>query len=242
MSSPKIGLPANQVRPLLDQGTIQNLEKEYLDNMHKNYSEWMGRTLSQEVEDWRKEEDPEVDNDGCFHTSAPIIIYQMIDENLQVAATISQELVRKVLILGMKEVIKYGQLYRTAIVDYKNRYFKDRTAILRFTRYMIAIVNNCDRFEELAQELKDRWWTSDDVSNEATITLETLLQTYKDLREESSEFLLDESFLDIDAHFSDLMTSKWQNSTDAIDTVCATLEDYFEDYSYLKKNFENVIR
>ena len=32
-----------------------------------------------------------------FHTQAPIIVYQMIDENLQVAQTISGELVSKVL-------------------------------------------------------------------------------------------------------------------------------------------------
>ena len=59
--------------------------------MHKNYSEWMRRTLSQEIEDWKKEEDPEVDSDGCFHTSAPIIVYQMIDENLQVIDRINKE-------------------------------------------------------------------------------------------------------------------------------------------------------
>ena len=60
--------------------------------------------------------------------------------------------------------------------------------------------------------------------------------------EEASGYLLDESFLDIDVHFSDLLSSKWMNTTDAIDTVCATLDDYFEDYSYLKqKNFESVI-
>ena len=52
--------------------------------MHRNYMNWMQNTLSQEVEDWKKEHDPELDNDDCFHTSAPIIIYQMIDENLQV--------------------------------------------------------------------------------------------------------------------------------------------------------------
>ena len=59
---------------------------------------------------------------------------------------------------------------------------------------------------------------------------------------ESSGYLLDESFLDIDVHFSELLSSKWQNTTDAVDTVCATLVDYFDDYKYLKpKNFERVI-
>ena len=99
--------------------------------MKKNYNDWMKNTLSQEVEDWKKAEDPELDADGYFHTSAPIIIYQMIDENLQVAATISPELVNKVLTLSMSQVGRYGQLYRNSIIEYKTVYFKDRTAISR---------------------------------------------------------------------------------------------------------------
>ncbi len=129
MGDPGLGIPKSKVSALLDQGTIDRLQREYLDNMRQNYGDWMRRTLSQEVEDWKKEEDPETDSDGCFHTTAPIIVYQMIDENLQVAATISQELTDKVLALSMDEVGRYGQAYKGAIVEYKNRYFKDRTAV-----------------------------------------------------------------------------------------------------------------
>ena len=61
-------------------------------------------------------------------------------------------------------------------------------------------------------------------------------------RLESVNYLLDEAFLDIEAHFSDLLTAKWQSGSQAIDTVCATLDDYFEDYQFLKpSNFELVI-
>ena len=51
--------------------------------------------------------------------------------------------------------------------------------ISHFTRYMIAIVNNCERFEELAQELKSRWWKSGYHDNDATQAFETLLKTYQ---------------------------------------------------------------
>ncbi len=107
---------------------------------------------------------------------------------------------------------------------------------------MIAIVNNCERFSELGQELKGRWWKSGHHDAAAAAKFELMLKTYRDLLEESSEYLLDEAFLDIDVHFSELLSSRWQNTTDAVDTVCATLDDYFEDYSYLKpKNSEKVI-
>lgn len=46
----------------------------------------------------------------------------------------------------------------------------------------------------------------------------------------------------MDVHFTDLLSSEWQNSTSAIDIICATLKDYFGDYQSLKKdNFERVI-
>ena len=53
----------------------------------------------------------------------------MIDENLQVAQTISGELVNKVLLLSMEEVARYGKMYKGSIIDYKDRYFKDRGAV-----------------------------------------------------------------------------------------------------------------
>ena len=48
--------------------------------MHKNYMEWMKNTLSQEMEDWQRDEDPEKDTDDCFHTQAPLIIFQVIGQ------------------------------------------------------------------------------------------------------------------------------------------------------------------
>ena len=66
----------------------------------------------------------------------------MIDENLQVAATISAEMTNKVFVMSLGQVVNFGQLYRETIIDYKSKYFRDRTTVLLFTRYMIAIGKN----------------------------------------------------------------------------------------------------
>jgi exocyst complex component 3 len=92
--------------------------------MHDNYNEWMRNALSLESADWRSSNDPELDENNSYHTSAPKIIFQMIDENLQVAATISPELTNKVFALSLGEVANFGNLYREAIVDYKSKYFR----------------------------------------------------------------------------------------------------------------------
>jgi len=147
-----------------------------------------------------------------------------------------------VLLLGIEQVTRFGHMYRTGVQEYKASYFRDRTSLSQFTRYMIAIINNCDRFEVLSQEMKSRWWKPGYHENDGSGSFELLLKTFQEIRVESVSYLLDEAFLDIEAYFSELFTGKWQNSNEAIDTICATLNDYFEDYQFLKpSNFEVVI-
>ena len=38
-------------------------------------------------------------------------------------------------------------MYKAGVQDYKASYFRERSSLSQFTRYMIAIINNCDRFE-----------------------------------------------------------------------------------------------
>ena len=62
------------------------------------------------------------------------------------------------------------------------------------------------------------------------------------LRDEAAQFLLEEAFLDLEPQFQDLITSKWVGSSIPIDTICVTLEDYFQDYIHLRvRNFDYVI-
>ena len=81
----------------------------------------------------------------------------------------------------------FGRLYKTATIQFKTEYFTDRKQYGQYTRYMIAIINNCDRFEELSQDMKERWSKagggpgSHDSHNVKT-EHEVLLRTYQDIR------------------------------------------------------------
>ncbi|XP_014281696.1 exocyst complex component 3 [Halyomorpha halys] len=242
MKHPDLNINTNSLEPLLSRKIINNLQFQYLKNMEDNYTEWMKKTLQTETNDWSAGIPSEADQEGHFHTAAPVIIFQMIDQNLQVTKTIGQDLTDKALILSMKQVKQYGHLYRNAIVEFKTRHFEDRSQVLYFTHYMITIVNNCMLFVELAQQMKQHYWRSDLTNNESSVIFSSLLKTFQDLRDEAVQCLLEEAFLDLESHFQDLITAKWVSSSIPIDTVCVTLEDYFQDYVHLRaKNFEYVI-
>lgn len=54
--------------------------------MEKNYADWLSKTLEKENQSWQSGNPPEEDDQtGYFHTSEPIIIFQMVDQNLTVS-------------------------------------------------------------------------------------------------------------------------------------------------------------
>ena len=52
--------------------------------MESNYMEWMEKTLESERAEWAGQRAPDVEpHSNAYHTHAPVIIFQMIDQNLQ---------------------------------------------------------------------------------------------------------------------------------------------------------------
>lgn len=227
MKHSDLNIDISSVGPLLKPHVINKLQQNYLDGMECNYKEWMQKTLETEKQDWHSEIHPEENPDGCYQTAAPVIIFQMIDQNLQVAKTIGPDLVQKALVLGMDQVNYFGKLYREAIVELKRKHFEDRSQIPYFTHHMITITNNCLQFQQLAEEMRKHYWNSEGHVL-AIPNYDALLQTFQKLRDEAALYLLEEAFLDLDSHFQDLITTKWVSSSIPIDTICVTLEDYFQ--------------
>lgn len=219
---------------------LNNLQKEYLDNMRKNYIEWMQNTLKTECEEWYSKKQPQCE-DTYLRTVAPVILFQMIDQNLQVTKTISQHLTYEALKLSINQIISYGDMYRDGIITFKNKHFEDRSQLPYFTQYMITIVNNCHQITELAQQFEYQYKVPG-TSIHITDIFKQLNEKYMNLRNESVGYLLEEVFLDLDRHFDELFSSRWLLSTIAIDTICVTIEDYFHDYSRLvDDNFKFTI-
>lgn len=91
----------------------------------------MAKALHTEKEEWLKNSLP--DNDGqdeFYQTSAPVIIFQMVDQHLQVTNTIHSEFTFSALVLSIQQITKYGYKYRESIIDFKEKHFKDRSLVM----------------------------------------------------------------------------------------------------------------
>jgi exocyst complex component 3 len=242
MMHPELKIDISQIsniQPLMRKETLKSLERAYLTTMEKNYTDWMDKTVETEKQDWYQSGMPDQDEE-FFHTASPVIIFQMVDQHLQVTNTITQELTFDALVLSIQQVTLYGQKYRLAIIDFKEKHFKDRSLVPFFTQHIITIVNNCQQIMELAQQIKQLYWPKG--RTEHYEDFEKLTHTFHALRDESATYLLQEAFLDLEGHFVELFTAKWLTSSISVDTICVTLQDYFQDYNHLRViNFEYVI-
>lgn len=70
-----------------------------------------------------------------------------------------------------------------------------------------------------------------------------MFSSLQQLRNEAGQYLLEEVFLDLGKHFEEIFTSRWLGINLPVDTICATLEDYFQDYNKLvEANFKFIIK
>lgn len=101
--------------------------------MEHNYEEWMTKTVQTEKAEWFTDTMPEFDGpEEYYHTSAPVIIFEMINQYLQVTNTINPEFTFDALVLSIQQLTHYGMNYRQCIVEFKEKHFKDRSQVSIF--------------------------------------------------------------------------------------------------------------
>ena len=230
LGHPDLNIDINRegLDPLLPEANKQELTDRYFATIEKNYREWMSNTINREERDWSSSELPEMDNDGHYHTTTPVFIFQMIDQHLKVAETVNQSLEDRILALSMDQLIIFAQQYKETIEKYCKIHFSDRGRYKFFTPYMVAITNNCSRIEQLFLDMEK--------------SRPSAVNAFKALRDEALEKLLKELFLDVSKEINQIGSQDWMNGKVAcIENICLTLDDYSEDYKHLRKENRRML-
>ncbi|KAF3858948.1 hypothetical protein F7725_012149 [Dissostichus mawsoni] len=228
----------NALEALLPQDVVDDLLSKYVKTFTSNITGWLRKALETDKKDWQKETEPEADQDGYYQTTLPAIVFQMFEQNLQVAAQIDGDFKEQVLKLCLKQMNTFLIRYREEAVTYKEEHLRDRQLPQCYVQYMIAIINNCQTFKESINSLKRKY----SQSSEPTDSDAAIERTLSEVAKEGCQFLLDEVFLDLEHHLYELMTRKWLTGSHAVDTICVTVEDYFNDFNKIKKPFNQYIK
>ncbi|XP_039698796.1 exocyst complex component 3 isoform X1 [Pteropus medius] len=233
--APEVDVSA--LEPLLSPHVVSELLDTYMSTLTSNIIAWLRKALETDKKDWVKETEPEADQDGYYQTTLPAIVFQMFEQNLQVAAQISEDLKTKVLVLCLQQMNSFLSRYRDEAQLYKEEHLRDRQRPHCYVQYVVAIINNCQTFKESIVSLKRKYLRSagEDGVSVSQPSMDGVLDAIAD---EGCRSLLEEVFLDLEQHLSELMTKKWLSGSKAVDIICVTVEDYFNDFAKIKKPYK----
>ncbi|ELU08987.1 hypothetical protein CAPTEDRAFT_214437 [Capitella teleta] len=189
--------------------------------------------------DWYREVSPESDDKGYYLTSLPVILMQMIEQNLTVAATISEELVKTALALMMDEMDFFLRTYKAELLSYKVKHTQDRSQPQFYLHYVIANINNCQTFGTLVEQIRETHFGDERSSDSNRFTL--LSEAFNTFAYEATDYLIEEVMTDLDQQLVDLITRKWLLTSVCVDTICITIEDYCQDFVHLKDKFYEIL-
>ncbi|XP_054753696.2 exocyst complex component 3-like [Lytechinus pictus] len=245
LGHPDLGIDIKKEPDALSDQMVEDLQQEYMKTLHTNIQKWMSNAMETDTKDWNGDMEPDADGEGYFRTQLAVIIFQMIEQNLQVSNQISKDLTTKVVLLCVEELQLFIDTYRDAIRDYKTSHMADRSQPRFFFQYMVAIVNNFHSFIEFTKQLERRHLKLPVGETGSTSVFQSLIGAFNKLAGESLGDLLWEMFLDLEPHLNQIITRPWfqHPGSPALDTVCITIEDYYNDFIHLRPNYlESLVK
>ncbi|KAF8892045.1 exocyst complex component Sec6-domain-containing protein [Infundibulicybe gibba] len=90
-SMKELNVPPELIEPALLDGKEQLLIEDYLQQIVKKLDEWSATLMKTEIEEFTKrEEPPELDSDGMYGTQGAIILFQMVNQQVDLATESGQ--------------------------------------------------------------------------------------------------------------------------------------------------------
>ncbi|EMP26871.1 Exocyst complex component 3-like protein [Chelonia mydas] len=128
--------------PLVSPEVVEQMERKYVAKVKASVTEWMRRTLEVEFKEWFREEEPEMDHLGFFQSALPVIVMQMLDENIRVASLVTGSLQQKIYAMAMDELEAFLIRLREALGECGKEHQKDRARPKHYISYLLAVLNN----------------------------------------------------------------------------------------------------
>ncbi|KAM6409162.1 exocyst complex component 3-like protein isoform 2-T2 [Rhynochetos jubatus] len=208
--------------PLMSPELVDQTERKYVVKVKASVLEWMQRTLEVEFKEWFREEEPETDHQGFFQSALPIIVMQMLNENIQVASLITDSLQQKVYNMALEELEAFLGRLREALVRCGKEHQKDRTVPKYYISYLLAMLNNNLALGSSVSSLHP-----DTACREVPASLRAALDR---MQKKACQLLLEELLLDLQ-----LPSRKWLSGTQLVSSMCEVVDKYAKDFSRVRK-------
>jgi exocyst complex component 3 len=212
MQHPKVDVDVTDFEPLLSATAIAELERDYTDKTRQALMEYTERMIEADIEDWDREQLPDADVRGHYHTAVAVLLFQMLDQNVSVVDAVGCQLRMQIVQVCMDILEKFEREYKAAVDGLKAKYWQSERRTPRYyVEYMMAIANNCQSCTEFTEQMKVRVLSDVDVEEEGRIDqhFRNMSIAFTEISQKSCDYLLDMVYTDLAPHLAEFFSKKW---------------------------------
>ncbi len=219
--------------PLLD-GKSQDLIEDYVKLIVTKIDEWTVNLMKTETRDFSaRDTPPEMESDGMYGMQGAVILFQMVNQQVDLAADSGQGAVLARVVSESGRVMRSTQMQWTRLLDieYKRQIEKPEEVPPGLVEYVVALANDQLRCADYAEALSTRLepLVSDKYKSVIAEKLNDAIDGYLDVAKKCTQILIDLVFNDLKTISKSLFTHTWYSDS-LVEQIVETMRDYMSDY------------
>jgi exocyst complex component 3 len=241
----ELGVPPELLEPALLDGKEQGLIDDYLGLIVKKLDEWSANLMKTEILQFMQRADqPDVDADGQYGMQGAVILFQMVNQQCDLAIESGQGAILARVVTNVNRVMKDIQRRWTTVIDQElaKQTEKPEEAAGGLVEYLIALANDQIKSADYAEALSARLEPLVSAKYSSTISeqLNDAIDGYLDVAKKCTQTLIDIIFNDLRPATKKLFQPEWYDGI--LRQVVETMRDYMADYqSYLNASLLDVL-
>lgn len=242
----ELGVAEELIQPPLLDGKEQDLINDYLALIVKKMEEWTANLMKTEISDFLgRAEPPEVDADGYYGMQGAVILFQMMNQQIDLALDSNQGAILVRVVEEANRVMRSVQTQWIKLLDseFNKQVGKPEEVSGGLVEYAMALANDQIKSADFTEALNLRLepLVSSKYKGPIGDKLNDAMDGYLDVAKKCVQVLIDVIFNDLKPATKSLVTTGWY-LTDPMTQIIETIKDYLEDYqSHLNPNLFDLL-
>ncbi|KAI6167444.1 exocyst complex component Sec6-domain-containing protein [Pisolithus thermaeus] len=236
-SMKELNVPPELIEPPLLNGEEQNLIEDYLKLIVKKLDEWSANLMKTEIQEFTtRTNPPEVDSDGLYGMQGAVILFQMVNQQIDAATESGQGAILARVVEEVNRVMRSIQDRWSKVVDseFKKQVEKPEEVAGGLAEYCLALANDqvksADNTEALLGRLEPL--VSEKYRVPISDKLNDAIDGNLDVAKKCIQTFIDIIFNDVKPATKQLFQPSWYDGV--IEQVIVTMKDYMSDQPFIK--------
>lgn len=240
-----LNVPPELLEPPLLDGKGQSLIEDYLQLIIKKLEEWSVNLMTTELAEFTtRSEPPELDADSQYGLQGAIILFQMVNQQVDLATESGQGAILARVVSEANRIMRgiQDQWVKAVEAEMKKQTEKPEEAAGGFVEYCIALANDQIKSADFAEALLAR--IEPLVSEKYRVTINERMNDaidgYLDVAKKCTQTLIDIIFNDLRPVTKVLFQNAWYDGI--LPQMVETVRDYMGDYqAYLNATLVELL-